>query len=60
MEICLAPLPMVYTFHNFYLLREYVIMLVTSKKETKLFEQGNRYHKLRKAFLKKIITDTRS
>ena len=48
MEMFLAPLPMVYTFRNLFVLREYVLMLMTSK----LLKQGYRYHKLCKALSK--------
>ena len=34
METFLAPLPMVYTFRNLFILQEYVLMLVNSTKET--------------------------
>ena len=49
----LAPFPMLYTFRNSFVLREYVLMLMTSTTETiltsKLLKQGYRYHKLREA-----------
>ena len=34
MEMFLAPLPMVHTFRNLFVLREYVLMMMTSTKET--------------------------
>ena len=34
MEMFLAFLPMVYTFHNLFILREYVLTLMTSTTET--------------------------
>ena len=65
MEMFLAPLPKVYIFHNFpmvyifrnlFVLRERVLILMISTTArilfltTKLFKQGYRYHKIRKAF----------
>ena len=51
MEMFLAPLPMVYLFRSLFVLREFVLMLMTTTTETffKLLEQGYRYHKLRKS-----------
>ena len=53
METFLAPLPMVYTFHNSFDLQQYVLMLMTSTIETlltsKSLKPGCRYHKLHKA-----------
>ena len=34
MDMFLAPLPMVYTFRNLFVLKEYVLMLMTSTIET--------------------------
>ena len=34
MKMFLTPLPMVYTFRNGFVLQEYVLMLMTSTKET--------------------------
>ena len=63
MEMFLAPLPMVYIFLSLFVLLECVLMLMTSTAETfltaKLFKQGYRYHKIRKAFLNST-TDTQS
>ena len=36
-EMFLAPLPMVYTFRNLFVLQEYVLMLMTSTTETKFW-----------------------
>ena len=56
MEGLLAPLPMVYIFHSFYVSREFVLMLMTSKTETnltvKILKQDYRHHKIRKTFSK--------
>ena len=57
MEMFLAPLPMVNTFCNLLVLREYVLALMpstTTKKclISKLLKQCYRYHRLRKAFSK--------
>ena len=57
MEIVFAALPMVYKFRNLFVLRECVLMLMTSTTETyfltaKLLKQGYRYHKIQKAFSK--------
>ena len=54
-KLVIAPLPMVYIFHNLFILQEYVQMLVLLNAE--LLKQGNRYHKIRKAFAN---TDTQS
>ena len=35
MEMVLAPIPIVYAFRNLFVLREYVLMLMTSTTETK-------------------------
>ena len=39
---------MVYIFRSLFVLREYVLMLVTSTKDAKLLKQGYRYNKIRK------------
>ena len=57
MDMFLAILPMVYIILSLFILLECVLMLMTSTTETyfitaKLFEQGYRYHKIRKAFFK--------
>ena len=47
-EMFLAPLPMVYTIHKAFALREYVLMLINSTTETKfdckLLKHGYGYH----------------
>ena len=50
---------MMHIFHSLFILREYVLMLVTSAKKkkkqflsAKLLKQGYPYHKIRKAFSK--------
>ena len=49
MEMFLAPVPMVYAFHNLFVLQEYVLMLMISTTETnfgfKVSKQGYIYHK---------------
>ena len=53
----LTPFPMVYTFRNLFVSREYDQILMTSNNRilfliSKLLKQGYRYHKIRKAFSK--------
>ena len=55
MEMFLAPLPMVYTFHKLFVLQEYVLIFddlnnINRYLASKLLKQGYRYHKLCKAF----------
>ena len=56
MEMFLAPLLMVYILPILFVLKECVLMLMTSRTETyltaKLLKQGSRYNKIRKAFSK--------
>ena len=57
MEMFLALLPMVSIFLSLFVSLECVLMLMTLTTETyfltaKLFQQGHRYHKIRKAFSK--------
>ena len=58
MEMFLALLPMVYIFLSLFVLRECVLMLMTSTTNRNLFltakllKHGYRYHKVRKAFSK--------
>ena len=43
----LASLPMVYTFHNLFILREFVLMLVTSTKKPFFFLNSNDVYTLK-------------
>ena len=56
MEMSLNLLSMVYIFRSLIVLRERVLMLMTSTTETfltaKLLRQGYRYHKIQRAFSK--------
>ena len=64
MEMFLAPLHMVYTFRNVFVLHEYVLMMMTStiekKLTSKLQKRGYRFHKLCKVFFLNFITDIQS
>ena len=54
MEMFLAHPPMVYICLSLFVLQERDLMLMTSTKETyfNCYNQGNRYHKIRRAFSK--------
>ena len=55
MDMFLAPLPMVYIFRSIFVLRKYVLMLMTTETyflTAKLLKQGYRTYKIRKAFFK--------
>ena len=60
MEMFLAPLPMVYTFSNLFVLQEHVLIMMTSTIETivltsKHLRQRVRYHTLCKDFSKILL-----
>ena len=55
MEMFLAPLPMVYTFRNLFVLREYDVYDFNNRNNfltSKLLKQGYRYHNFHEAFSK--------
>ena len=57
--VFLAPLPMMYTFRNLFVLQEYVLILMTSTKETNLLKQVIDTINSVKLFLN-VITETQN
>ena len=45
MEMFFAPLPMVYIFHNLFVLQEYVLMLMISTTETNFWQNSKSLNK---------------